>query len=40
MSINLIPLIAGGTGLLAAFIIFRAMMSFAAMEGNPQKLAC
>ena len=39
MSINLIPLIAGTVGLLAAFIIFRAVMSFPAMEGKPQKIA-
>ena len=39
MSINLIPLIAGAVGLVAAFIIFRAVMSFPAMEGKPQKIA-
>jgi K(+)-stimulated pyrophosphate-energized sodium pump len=39
MSINLIPLIVGGIGLLAAFIVFRAVMSYPAMEGKPQKIA-
>jgi K(+)-stimulated pyrophosphate-energized sodium pump len=37
--INLIPLVVGGIGLLAAYIVFRAVMSFPAMEGKPQKIA-
>jgi K(+)-stimulated pyrophosphate-energized sodium pump len=37
--INLIPLVVGGIGLLAAFIVFRAVMSYPAMEGKPQSIA-
>lgn len=39
MSINLIPLIVGVIGLLAAFVVFRAVMSYPVMEGKPQKIA-
>jgi K(+)-stimulated pyrophosphate-energized sodium pump len=39
MGMNLIPLVVGGLGLLAAFIVFRAVMSFPAMEGKPSKIA-
>jgi K(+)-stimulated pyrophosphate-energized sodium pump len=39
MGMNLIPLVVGALGLLAAFIVFRAVMSFPAMEGKPQKIA-
>jgi K(+)-stimulated pyrophosphate-energized sodium pump len=39
MGINLIPLVVGAIGLLAAFIVFRAVMSFPAMEGKPSKIA-
>ena len=39
MGMNLIPLVVGAIGLLAAFIVFRAVMSFPAMEGKPSKIA-
>jgi K(+)-stimulated pyrophosphate-energized sodium pump len=39
MGMNLIPLVVGALGLLAAFIVFRAVMSFPAMEGKPTKIA-
>ena len=39
MSINLIPLIVGVIGLLAAFVVFRAVMSYPVMAGKPEKIA-
>jgi len=39
MSINLIPLIVGVIGLLAAFIVFRAVMTYPVMAGKPEKIA-
>jgi K(+)-stimulated pyrophosphate-energized sodium pump len=39
MSINLIPLIVGVIGMVAAYIVFRAVMSYPAMEGKPQQIA-
>ena len=39
MSINLIPLIVGAIGMVAAFVVFRAVMSYPAMEGKPQQIA-
>jgi len=39
MGMNLIPIVVGVVGLLAAFIVFRAVMSFPAMEGKPSQIS-